>query len=365
MLRSLKYIKIKDADVILQRRDLKLLKNSTNNKFSNKKIEITKSSIFLKNNLNEIVSIIKISEAFLYQDEEDLLNLFKLRGKIFNIPFSLDYNKNINFLKEEEINILVKKLKLKIFNTSSLDKNNIINGKNIISFLNSKINTNYKADKDIITFNSTNSKLKNSKVNYNGQVSINPFDLRLNINLDNFDLRKLFNPNSILNELIRTNLLFNENVSMSTSITTSSNLKNKIFQNIKINFNAKDGKLNIDKTRLINKKIGLLELVNSNLSLKSERLILNTDIVVNIKNHAELFSLLQTNKKFRKPIKNILINLDYDFLSKRINFNNVKIDNNAINDELLRIIEGFNDNELNNWNKSKRLLNIFFEVYEG
>ena len=361
----LKYIKIKDADFILQRRDLKLLKNSTNNKFSNKKIEITKSSIFLKNNLNEIVSIIKISEAFLYQDEEDLLNLFKLRGKIFNIPFSLDYNKNINFLKEEEINILVKKLKLKIFNTSSLDKNNIINGKNIISFLNSKINTNYKADKDIITFNSTNSKLKNSKVNYNGQVSINPFDLRLNINLDNFDLRKLFNPNSILNELIRTNLLFNENVSMSTSITTSSNLKNKIFQNIKINFNAKDGKLNIDKTRLINKKIGLLELMNSNLSFESERLILNTDIIIDIKNHAELFSLLQTNKKFRKPIKNILINLDYDFLSKRINFNNVKIDNNAINDELLRIIEGFNDNELNNWNKSKRLLNIFFEVYEG
>ena len=61
----------------------------------------------------------------------------------------------------------------------------------------------------------------------------------------------------------------------------------------------------------------------------------------------------------------MLINLDYDFLSKAINFNNIKINNEQINNELLRIIDGFNDNELNNWNKSKRLLNIFFENYEG
>ena len=175
----------------------------------------------------------------------------------------------------------------------------------------------------------------------------------------------MFDSNSILNEIIKTELLFNKNISMSTSITTSSELKNKIFQNTKINFNIIDGKLNIDKTKLINKKIGSLELENSNLFVKTSMLTLNSDIIIDINNSDELFSLLQTNVKFRKPINNILINLDYVFLTGQFKFNNIKIDNKEVSDEILRIIDGFSDNNFNNFNKSRRLLNALFEIYEG
>ena len=362
---SLKHIKISNADFRLAVNDLRSLKKNTNNRFSNKKIKINQSNIFFKNDLEEIISTIKITEAFLVQNEENLLNLFNLKGEVFNIPFNLNYNKKFDSLDSEEVNIVAKKLKLDIFNKHNFEQNNVRNGQNIISFLNSKINTNYKIENDIMIFNSTSSQIKNSKISYDGDLSINPFDLNLNINLDNFDLGKLFDNSSILNELIKTELLFNDNISMSTSITTNSNQKNKFFQYAKINFNIIDGKLNINNTILINKKIGTLELENSDLSYKDDKLILNTDIIVNIKDYGKLFSLLQTNKRFRKPVTNILINLDYNFLSKEINFNNIKVDNQQINDELLRIVEGFNDNELNNWNKNKRVLNIFFEAYEG
>ena len=362
---SLKHIKIDNADFTILTDDLKLLKDITSKKFSNKKIEINKSNIFFKNKLNENISIIKIPKALLFQDDKNLLNLFKLKGEAFDVPFNFDYNRKFDSSKTEKINITAKKLKLNFLNTHNFQENNNNKGKNIISFLNSKINTNYKIENNIVIFNSTNSRLNNFKVSYDGKISINPFDLDLNINLDNYDLRKFFDYNSILNELIKTNLLFNDNISMSTSITTNSNSKNKIYQNAKVYLNLIDGKLNFNKTRLINKKIGILELENSNLSYENNRLILNTDILVNIKNSNELFSLLKTNKKFRKPIKNIFINLDYDFLSNKIDFNNIKINNQEINDELLRVIDGFNDSELNNWNKSKRILNIFFETYEG
>jgi hypothetical protein len=362
---SLKHIKISNADFRLAVNDLRSLKKNTNNRFSNKKIKINQSNIFFKNDLEEIISTIKITEAFLVQNEENLLNLFNLKGEVFNIPFNLNYNKKFDSLDSEEVNIVAKKLKLDIFNKHNFEQNNVRNGQNIISFLNSKINTNYKIENDIMIFNSTSSQIKNSKISYDGDLSINPFDLNLNINLDNLDLGRLFDNSSILNELIKTELLFNDNISMSTSITTNSNQKNKFFQYAKINFNIIDGKLNINNTILINKKIGTLELENSDLSYKDDKLILNTDIIVNIKDYGKLFSLLQTNKRFRKPVTNILINLDYNFLSKEINFNNIKVDNQQINDELLRIVEGFNDNELNNWNKNKRVLNIFFEAYEG
>ena len=291
-------IKINNADFTLLGNDLKLIKKITHNKFSNKKIEINKSNVFFKNDLDEIISAIKITEAFLVQNAE---NLFNLKGEVFNIPFNLNYNKKFDSLDSEEVNIVAKKLKLDIFNKHNFEQNNVWNGQNIISFLNSKINTNYKIENDIMIFNSTSSQIKNSNISYDGDLSINPFDLNLNINLDNFDPSKLFDNSSILNELIKTELLFNDNISMSTSITTNSNQKNKIFQYAKINFNIIDGKLNINNTILINKKIGTLELENSDLSYKDDKLILNTDIIVNIKDYGKLFSLLQTNKRFRKP----------------------------------------------------------------
>ena len=60
-----------------------------------------------------------------------------------------------------------------------------------------------------------------------------------------------------------------------------------------------------------------------------------------------------------------MINLDYEFLTNQIEFNNIKIDNKELSVELLRIIEGFNDNNFNNWNKSRRLLNELFSIYDG
>ena len=77
------------------------------------------------------------------------------------------------------------------------------------------------------------------------------------------------------------------------------------------------------------------------------------------------FLSLNTSKNSRKNIKNVLINLDYDFLSDQIKFNKVKIDNNEVSDQFLRIIEDFNDNTSNNLNKSRRLINELFNAYDG
>ena len=360
----LKYLKIDNANFLLSRDDFRLLRDNSNNKFSNKKIEIQKSNIFFKDKSNEIVTIIKIYKAFFFQDSENLINLFNLKGEVFNIPFSFDYKKKIDSLNSEEVNINAKKLKLSVFNLYNNEKNKLNSGKNIIKFFTSTINTNYKIKNGTLTFNSVNSRIKNAKVDYSGKLSINPFDLNFDINIDNYDVFKKFNNNSIFNELIKTKLLFNDNISVSSSIIGTSDLKKSIFQDMKINFNIVNGKINFDKTRLINNKIGFLELANSNLSFENDSLILNTNIIIDINNSEELFSLLQTNKRFRKPIKDIVINLDYDFSNNQILFNTFKIENQEMSDESLRIMEGFNNN-IHKWNKTRRILNAFFKSYAG
>ena len=356
---------INDANFSLLKNDIEALNEFINNKFSNKKIKINDSNIFLRDNLNEVISIIKIRKAVLFYDNEKLLNSFNLKGEAFAVPFIFDFENKIDSVNEKRINFQAKSLKLNIFNRSTNENNNSNTGENIISFLNSKIKTNYKIKNKLIIFKSDTSNKNISKINYTGKLSINPFDLDLDINLGKYKVSQLFKPNSILEEFIKSEILFNENISLKTSVIASSNAINEVFQNAKINFNIVNGKLNFDKTIFSNNSIGFLKLKNSNLLLENNELILNTDILIDIKNSDRLFSFLNTSKNSRKNIKNILINLNYYFSSNEIKFNNIKIDNNEVSDQFFNIAEGFTDNNLNNLIKTRRLLNELLNAYEG
>jgi hypothetical protein len=231
--------------------------------------------------------------------------------------------------------------------------------------LNSTINTRYNIKKKLIIFKSDNIRLNNSQINYDGEISINPFDLKLNVNLNNHKISNLFKINPILIQLAQSELLFNENISLNTTIISKSNAKNEFFNNARINFDIINGKINFNKTKFINYNIGTLELSNSDLFLKNNELVFNSDILINIKNSKNLFSFLNTKKSSRKDFKNILINLDYNFLSNKIKFNSLKIDNKDVSNQFLTIIDGFNDNDIKNLIKSRRLLNELLKVYAG
>ena len=359
---SFKKVIINEANFLLFGNDIKLINKYRNGSFSNKKIMVNDSNIFIKGNLDEVISIIKIKKAILFSNNEKKLNVFKLNGEIFNTPFVFDIEDSKT---NKKINLNIKSLKLNILNESIIDNNKSIRGKNIISFLNSTINTKYDLKNKSIHFSSDNSKIKESKINYSGVLSINPFDINLVSDLNDYKISKIFDFNSILIELFKSRILFNENISINTTMLVNSNLRNEIFQNARINFNVTNGKINFDNTKFINDSIGLLELRNSNLFTENNNLVLNTDILIEVKNSKNMFSFFNTSKKFRKNIKNILINLDYSFLDNKIKFNKIEVDNNEVSDQFLTIIDGFSENDFNNLNKSRVLINKLFQDYEG
>ena len=362
---DLQKIIISNANFSLLRSDIKLLSEFKNKKFSDKKIKVINSNIFIKDNLGETISIIKIDNAILFFDNNKLSNLLNLKGEVFNVPFDFNFQNKNDPYKYENFNFNFKSLKLDIFNEFILRKDKVINGKNAISFFNSTINTKYNVKEKLVNFESDNSRLDNSQVNYTGELSINPFDLDLNIYLRNYKISRLTDINPVLIEFIQSGLLFNENISVNISIGINSKIKNEIFQNAKIYLHIINGKINLDNTRLVNNEIGLLELNNSNLFFKDNNLIFNSDILIDIKNSDKLFSLLNTDKQSRKFFKTILVNLNYNFLTNQIEFNNIKIDNKNISNRLLTIIDSFTDNDLNNPVKSRRLLNEVLKAYEG
>jgi len=362
---NIRNVIIDNANFSLLRSDIIILNESSNNKFSNKKIKIKNSNIFFKDKLDKVVTIIKIGKATLFFDDKKLLNLFSLKGEIYAIPFTFKFKNQDEPIKAKEINFEAKKLKLNILNNSINGKNNLISGRNAISLLNSAMNTQYNFEEKLIIFKSENSYIKNSDLIYSGDLTINPFDLNLKIDLGNYKISKLFNFNSIIIEFIKSKILFNDNISVNTSITVNRNSKNALFQSAKIIFRIINGKINLNNTKFINDKIGLLELSNSNLFLENNNLFLNTNIKIDIKDSDRLYSFLQTNKKSRKNIKNILVNLDYDFLNNKVKFNNIKIDNNEVGEQFSVALESLNDNSKNNLTKSRRIINQLLNIYAG
>ena len=155
------------------------------------------------------------------------MNFFKLNGEIFAIPFIFNFNSQNESKLIKEINFKSKSLKLNVFNKSTKDKNESIKGKNIVSFINSSMTSEYYVKDNLVFFKSENSKIKNLEPYYEGKLSINPFDLDLNIDLGNFDVLKLFNINSIFTELIKSGLLTNDNISVKISAKTQSKFSNK------------------------------------------------------------------------------------------------------------------------------------------
>ena len=354
---------IEEANFSLLSNDLKPLYKDSENKFSKKKIKINDSNVFFKNNLNEVISIIKISNAFLLFDEKNLFNLFDLKGEIFNIPFKLKYENALNLRKQIEIN--APDLQLKVINDFFKKDENLSSGISNISILSSSINTKFNIKDQIAIFQSDGSRIYNSKIDYNGQLAINPFDLNLKINLYDYKISNLFTPNSIINEFIKSGLLFNENISVQTLVNIKSNKKDEIFNEAKLELRILNGKISFDKSVFINNNIGLMEISNSDLFLDNDKLFLSSNLSIDIKDIDKLYSFLNTSKNSRKNIRNIKLNIIYDFLSNQIELRNIKINDNDVSSQFYNIAEGFIDINSNNLTKSRKLLNELINLYDG
>ena len=74
---------------------------------------------------------------------------------------------------------------------------------------------------------------------------------------------------------------------------------------------------------------------------------------------------MQTPKNIRSEIKDVKINLDYNFLSNQIDVNTIKISGVEDNDQVLKILKELNDIDNLNFHKSRRIINKVFSAYFG
>ena len=361
----IKNILIEEANFIFNKNNLKYLRKFINYKFLEKKINIVKSNIFFQDENNETLLIVKLPSAKLFYEEKKLLNQIWVKGEIFNIPFTLNLNKDL-INKTLNTNFTAKKLKLNLKNYLNINEDSQ-SGYTELSILNTKLSHEYKLKNNTLIFQSQNSSLSNNLIQYGAKINLNPFDFFLNIDLKKISVKNFLNKESLILQLIKSDKFLNKNLNLSINLNSSIIQDYKNLKDLKINFKIDDGKINLNGSQLEIDKIGLINLKKSIVSLNESELILKGELHFQVINSSEFFRFIQLPKDYVKKMNHVIIGFNYDFLSEKLRLTNFIIDDLKPSIGIQNTLENFNlqENSPSNVIYFRNLLNKIFSNYEG
>ena len=350
---NIQNVVVKKAKFKVYKKDIKNFVTFFNRKINEKKVTISNSQIFFKNKKNDIYSIVSIDKINSFYDNLDTINILNFDGKIFNNPFKLNIKKESNFnLELIELN--------KSFSNTINFTNKTKKGNFSYFDARKRHDTKYLLDNDVLKFFSKE-KIDNNNI-YSGIVNLSPFYGDLNIYLRNIELNKLFNSDSFLIEILKSNIFVSENLNFNIKIKSKNVLDHRKLKDLNLNINYENQILNFNQSNLLFDDILSFKIVDSELknSKKNQYLLGELEIVIN--DYLNLYKLFQTKKEYRKKIDTIKLVVKYDFLKNRLSLEKLVVDK-EYNENIQIILNQFNqaNNSLINRVDLKNLFNLIAE----
>ena len=354
---------LEDANFNLNNNNYNFFVNILDSNFLNTELKIFNSNVFYSSPEREVLFINKISEMVYYFDEKNLNNFLYSDNELFNIPYSLKVSNN----KDEEIintKVDIKLLRFFLENQHSY-KNEKKFGSANLSFNNFKSILNYTKDENIFTFSYFDKK-DNRNFLYSGELFFKPFYSHLEGNTDELNILYLLNSNSLIPQLLKTEILNNKNITFNLNLNAKKILNYSNFVNILLNSKIQEGLIDFDGTEFDWKNYASFKLFDSLIYIKDGELVLDANTQINIINNMELYKFLQSPKNLRKKIKKINFNFNFNFDQRILNINDVRIDgiSNQKVTEILRNITIKSD-DLKNKIYFKNLLNEALKNHLG
>ena len=339
--------------------DLVFFENLLKTEPNENKIFFKKSNIFFKNKNEEILFINKINNSEFYYDPKKLQNILLSKNEIFNIPYKLTI-RNDKFNKTFYTISNFNKIKLRINSENSYDKE-IIEGFFDILFVNKKTSVNYKLKKDSLIFSS-----ENNKNFYDGVIDFKPFYFSANFNYEGLSTKNLFREDSILIDLINSEILNNKNFSANLNLNVKKITNINELKNISLKVSIEEGNIKFSDSKLMWKDDVQISLIESLLTLDDDGINLIGSLLLNFKDINDFYSSFQIERKNRKDVKQVKIDFVYNLDTKSFRFDNSKIDN-IQNDDVEEFLNRFNSKTNREFNKItfKNFISNFFDVYAG
>ena len=362
----LKVNKIKIRNIVFNRAvfeiqtdDLFFFKDLLKTAPNENKIIIRNSDIFYKNDNDEVLFINKIYNSEFYYDPSKLKNILSSKNKIFNVPYKLEIE-NDKFNKKISTIFSAKKIRLVVKNEYDYDEEN---KKGLLDILFVSKNTvlNYEFKANEISFESEGKKNK-----YKGIIDKKPFYLTANFNYDGLSTKDLFKDESLLMELIKSEIFNNKNLNADINLNLKDIINIEELNDLQLSITFDEGDIHFSKSSIMWKEHLKILLNESFLNYDENQISLNGKISLDFIDLENFYRSFQIKKNYRKKIKQIEFYFVYDFNKKNISFSNARIDDKP-NLKVEEYFDKFNEKENRMLNKIrfKNFVNDFFRIYSG
>jgi len=253
-----------------------------------------------------------------------------------NIKNDISNNKILNKIKINQLRLDIEnELNYTEKNLDGLIKSNFANKDQII---------NYSLKDNTLSYKSKDQSI-------NGEVNIKPFFFSSNLNINNTNFKDFFEKNSILINLIKSEIFNNKNLNgnIRVSLKKLNDLRNIDLVNFE--FLLEEGQIFITSMNLIFKDSAIFNFNNVNLINEDNKLKFIGDIQIVFKDIQNFYNHFQIEKNNRKNINQIDSNFIFNFDDQSFELNELKV--SGFDNEI-------SDQDLNQFNFEKQ--NILNEV---
>tara|TARA_B100000989_G_scaffold89461_1_gene64717 strand:- start:1266 stop:2831 length:1566 start_codon:yes stop_codon:yes gene_type:complete len=332
---------------------LKALKSSDKeNRFLFKK-----SKFFYKDQNDDLLFLSKINNFSFFYDDVNNFQKVKSNFEVFNIPFKLDISKNaINANKNIKLNS--KKIRLDI-ETSIEHEESKISGFFDIASINKRNLFRYVVEDNSLNFFS-------SDKNYKGEVNFKPFYFSTDLNFNYISQKKIFKSESLLIDLLDSELLNNPNLNASININIDKIDKFEHLQNFISKIQLGDGRIlmknfNTQWNDAVLIKSNEIEFLND---MNGKKLV--GEIIFDFEDIEKFFSYFQIKRNYRDVFETIKLDFVYDLTLDKLTMNNLRIDN-VTKKKIEKFLNQYNKSKNNSFNKVtiRNFIKKFFQVYAG
>ena len=305
------------------------------NKISNQNIKFIKNKLFYLDQNEEVIFFSDIKKLdFLYQ--ENSINELVSQLEIFALPVGLNIKHDIS--NNKILNkIKINQLKLNIeneFNYTEKDLDGLIK----LNFANKNQIINYSLKDNTLSYNINDQSI-------NGEVNIKPFYRTSNLNINNTNFKDLFEKNSILISLIKSEIFNNKN--LNGNIRVSLKKLNDLRHIDLVNFEVilEEGLILIANLNFIFKDSAIFNFNNVNTINEDNRLKFIGDIQIVFKDIQKFYNHFQIEKNNRKNINQINSNFIFNFDDRSFELNELKVSG---------VVNEISDQDLSKFNSDKQ-----------
>ena len=353
---KIKKILINKANFYFKDNDFQLFNNHFH-KNINKPIEIRNSNFFYVNKKNEVSTISPIKNLNYFIDIQNKEKEFKAKGKLFDINYNFDWNKNYQRPNIIESSIKFRNPNINILSQFEKKDKNVTAGKSKIHFLDNKLNLIYSKENNLLKFETEKFNTQ-IKTDLYGEIELDPFYFNINLILKKFDtialIQNMFSYLYSINNSVHQNLNGKFNLKIN-------NKNNKILEKIDFNFLTEEGKIKISNSSINLKKIGKIKFSNFQYIERVDKLYIKSDSELIVSNEKQFYRRFQIPKENRINLNKIYFNIETNIDDGTFYLFNFSINNKEDKNSINLVDENLPNYEVNNLQQLTKLIRETFE----